>query len=44
MQQLNTVGARGRRFAEFASVVVENKLYMTPKDFLESVLYEDQSC
>jgi len=42
LQQLNIVGARGRRFAEFASVVVENKLYMTPKDFLESVLNETQ--
>jgi len=36
-----TLGVRGRRFLEFASVIVENELFMTPKDFLESIIEEN---
>jgi len=36
----SAVGARGRRFVDFASIVVNNELYMTPHDFLESVIQE----
>jgi len=34
------VGLRGRRFLDFASISIGNELFMTPKDFLESVMHE----
>lgn len=33
--------ARERRFIKFASVEYENQLYMTPQDFLESVVEQE---
>ncbi len=36
----NVTNARERRFREFASVEYNDEIYMTPVDFLESVITE----
>lgn len=37
-EDLSHLSHRERRFIQFASVELEGKLYMTPQDFLESVI------
>lgn len=41
LQQATKLTARERRFIRFASTEFDNQLYMTPQDFLDSVVEQD---